>query len=108
MEVDVTTQQDDESVRTESDQFMETRSEFDFEHVFDQGPLFVQETSTPIKQASNLLSTGTKLIQPVQPKPVESTQVKPDYIFPETSTTYAQHESLKQVNVFFEQVVLIA
>jgi hypothetical protein len=41
MEVDVTTQQDDESIRTKSDQFTEERSETNFEHVFNQGPLHV-------------------------------------------------------------------
>jgi hypothetical protein len=34
MEVDVTTQQDDESIRTKNDQFMEEQSETNFEHVF--------------------------------------------------------------------------
>lgn len=41
MEVDVTTQQDDESIKTKSDQFMEEWSETNFEHVFNQGPLHV-------------------------------------------------------------------
>ncbi len=42
MEVDVTTQQDNELIRMESDQFMEDRSESNFEHVPNQEPLFVQ------------------------------------------------------------------
>jgi hypothetical protein len=33
METDVTTQQDDKLIRTKSDQFMEERSELDFEQV---------------------------------------------------------------------------
>jgi hypothetical protein len=41
MEVDVTTQQDDESIKTKSDQFMEEQSETNFEHVFNHGPLHV-------------------------------------------------------------------
>jgi hypothetical protein len=33
----------------ESDEFMEERSELDFEQVQNQGPLFVQETFAPIE-----------------------------------------------------------
>ncbi len=33
MEVDVTTQQDDKSIRMKSDQFMEEQNELDFEQV---------------------------------------------------------------------------
>jgi hypothetical protein len=51
------------------------------------------------------LSIGIKLIQPIQPNPVESTQVKFVYVFLKTSTSYAQHESLKQVTLFFEQTI---
>jgi hypothetical protein len=47
METNVTTQQDDELIRTKSDKFMEEQSELDFKQVFIQGPLHVQETSTP-------------------------------------------------------------
>jgi hypothetical protein len=65
MEIDVTTQQDDELIRTESDQFMEEWNEPNFEQVLNQGPLFVQETFAPIKHASNLLSTCIKLVQPI-------------------------------------------
>jgi hypothetical protein len=62
MEVDVHMQHDNESIRMESDRFMEDRSESNFEHVPNQEPLLVQETYAPIEHASNLLSTGTKPI----------------------------------------------
>ncbi len=48
MEVDVTMQQYNKSIRTKSDQFMEDRSELNFEHVPNQEPSAIQETSTPI------------------------------------------------------------
>ncbi len=63
MEVDITAQQDNESIRTKSDQFMEEQNELDYEHVPNQEPLHVQENSTPIKYASNLISTCAKPIQ---------------------------------------------
>ncbi len=44
MEVNVTTQQDNELIRVESDQFMEDRSEPDFEYVPNQEPSPIQET----------------------------------------------------------------
>ncbi len=44
MEVDITMQQDDESIKSESDQFMEESSELDFELVPNQKPLPIQET----------------------------------------------------------------
>jgi hypothetical protein len=47
MEVDVTMQPNDKSIRTKSDQFVEDQSELDFEQVPNQKPLHVQETSTP-------------------------------------------------------------
>jgi hypothetical protein len=47
METNVITQQDDELIRIESDQFMEDRNEYNFEHVPNQKPLLVQETSAP-------------------------------------------------------------
>lgn len=47
MEANVTTQQDDESIRIDSDQFMEEQSEPKFEYVLNQGPLLVQETFVP-------------------------------------------------------------
>jgi hypothetical protein len=49
METNVITQRDDELIRIESDQFMEDRNEPNFEHVPNQKPLLVQETSTPTK-----------------------------------------------------------
>ncbi len=58
METNVIMQQDDESIRMESDQFMEDRSELDFKQVPNQEPLHVQETSTHTKQVSNSLSIG--------------------------------------------------
>jgi hypothetical protein len=39
----------------QSDQFMEDRSEYNFEQVPNQKPLLVQEIYAPIEQASNLL-----------------------------------------------------
>ncbi len=39
MEINVTTHQDDESIRTKSDQFMEDRNELDFEQVPNEKPL---------------------------------------------------------------------
>ncbi len=67
MEVYITTQQDDESIRTKSDQFMEEQSEPDFEQVFNHGPLPIHETFAPTKQANNPLSIGTKSVQLVYP-----------------------------------------
>ncbi len=72
----------------QSDQFMEDRSEYNFEQVPNQKPLLVQEIYAPIEQASNLLWTSTKLVQSIQPKFVELVQSKPIYIFLETSTGY--------------------
>jgi hypothetical protein len=65
MEIDVTMQHDDESIRTESDQFMEDKSELDYEQVPNQESLLVQKTSTPTKQVSNSLPTSTKLVQSI-------------------------------------------
>ncbi len=65
MEVNVIMQHDDESIRTESDQFMEDQSEHDFKQVPNQKLLHVQETSIPTKHASNPLPTDTKPIQPI-------------------------------------------
>ncbi len=42
MEVDVITHPDDEPIRIESDQFMEDRSELDFEQVPNQDPSPIQ------------------------------------------------------------------
>lgn len=95
MEVNITMQQDDESIWIESNQFMEKWSEFDFQQVLHQEPLLVQETSTPTKQVSNPLLTSAKPVQLVHLNLVESAQVKPIYIFPKTSITYVQQESLK-------------
>ncbi len=39
MEADVTTKQDDKSIKMESDQFIEEQSEPNFEQVINQGPL---------------------------------------------------------------------
>jgi hypothetical protein len=44
MEADITTQQDDESIKMKNDQFMEEWSEPNFELVLNHGPLPVQET----------------------------------------------------------------
>ncbi len=41
MEADVITQHDDESTKMGSDQFMEDRSEFDFEQVPSQEPFLI-------------------------------------------------------------------
>jgi hypothetical protein len=72
---------------------MEDRIEPEFEHVLDQPFSHIQETSIPIEHVSNPLPIGTELVQSIQPTPI--------YIFPETSITYAQHESLKHVTFFF-------
>lgn len=108
MEIDVTMQFDDEKIRMENDQFMEYKNEHDFEQVTIQKPLLVQEISIPTKQVSNLLPISTKPIQRIQFKHVQLVQLKPIYIFLEMSVAYAQHESLKRVTLFFEQVALIA
>jgi hypothetical protein len=42
IEIDVPIQHDNKLIRMESDQFMEDRSESNFEHVPNQEPLFVQ------------------------------------------------------------------
>lgn len=57
-------------------------------------------TFVPIEPINNLLLIGIKPIQLIQ-----STNV---YIFLETSITYAQHESLKKIIIFFEQIALVA
>jgi hypothetical protein len=93
--VDVTTQQDDEYIRTTSDQFMEDWNEPDFEQIPNQKPLLDQEIFIPTKHASNLLSIGIELVQLVYLKPVEPILLKHVYIFLETSTSYVQNESLK-------------
>ncbi len=72
-----------------------------------QNLLPIQETSTPKKQASNLLSTNVELVQPILLNHVELEQIKHVYIFPKILTTYAQQESLKQITLFFEQITLI-
>ncbi len=82
METDVIMQQADESIRMESDQFMEDQSEFDFEQVPNQEPLPIQETFIPTKQASNPLLTRTEPVQLVQTKPIEPFHLKHVYIFP--------------------------
>jgi hypothetical protein len=46
------------------------------------------------------LPISIQLVQLIQPKLV--------YIFLRTSLAYAQHESLKQVTLFFEQGALVA
>ncbi len=51
--------------------------------------------------------TCAELVQPVQFNLVEIDQVKHVYVFLKTSIAYAQHESLKQVILFFEHVALI-
>ncbi len=48
MEVIITTQHDDESIRTKRDQFMEEKNEHDSEQVPNQKPSTIQETSVPI------------------------------------------------------------
>ncbi len=53
MEANITTQQDDEFIGIENNQFMEEQNVLDFEQVFNQGPLHVQETSPLIKQTNN-------------------------------------------------------
>ncbi len=59
MEVNVTMQPNDKSIRTESDQFLEDQSELDYELAPNQRPLPIQETFVPREQASIMLSTAT-------------------------------------------------
>lgn len=47
MEVDVTTQQGDKSIKMESDQFINDQSELDFEQITNQGPLPIPKTFAP-------------------------------------------------------------
>lgn len=47
-------------------------------------------------------------VQPVPSKHVQLVLLKHVYIFFETFLVYDQHESLKQVTLFFEQAVIIA
>jgi hypothetical protein len=61
MEVNVTTQQNNESIKTKSDQFMEEWSELNFELILNYGYLFVQETFAPTKQASNSIINMYKI-----------------------------------------------
>ncbi len=75
MEVDVTTQFDDESIRMESGKFMEDRNEHDFKQVTNQEPLLVQETFVPTKQISNSLPTNIEPVQLVQSKPIQPIQL---------------------------------
>ncbi len=91
-----------------NDQFMEDINEHDFKQVTSQEPSHFQETFIHIEHVSNPLLIGIKLVQPVQFKLVKLVQSKPIYIFPNTLAIYVQHESLKQVTFFFEQVTLVA
>jgi hypothetical protein len=45
---------------------------------------------------------------PTRVKPIQQVRVALIYVFLETSTTYAQHENLKQISLFFEQASLLA
>jgi hypothetical protein len=63
MEIDVTMQHDDESIRMKSDQFMEDKRKLDYEQVPNQKPLLIQKTSAPIEHVSNSLPIKTKLVQ---------------------------------------------
>lgn len=88
MEVDVTTQLDDESIRTESDQVMENTSEHDFKQVTNQKPSHVKENFAPIEHVSNSLPTCIELVQPNRSKPIQLIQFKLVYIFFELLATY--------------------
>jgi hypothetical protein len=72
---------------------MEDRSELNFEHVPNQEPSAIQETSTPIQQDNNPLSTSIK--------PIELFHSIPIYIFLEMLVAYAQNESLKHLTFTF-------
>jgi hypothetical protein len=63
IEANVITQQDDDSIQTESDQVMEDISKHDFEHVINEESSLVQETFPSIEQVSNLLPIR---IEPIQ------------------------------------------
>lgn len=81
MEVDVSTQLNDESIRTESDQVMENKSEHDFKQVTNQEPSHVQENFAPIEHVSNSLPIGIESIQLNQFKLVQLIQRRLVYIF---------------------------
>jgi hypothetical protein len=74
---------------------MEDKTKPNFEQVSNQESLPIWKKFVPTKQVNNLLPTNIKLVQLVQPKPVELIQLTPVYIFIETSIVSAQHESLK-------------
>lgn len=63
MEANVATQQNHDSMWTESDQVMEDISKHESEHVINKEPSLVQENSTPTKQISNSLPIHIKPIQ---------------------------------------------
>lgn len=88
MEANVITQPNNESIRTESDQVMENKSEHDFKQVTNQKPSHVKENFAPIEHVSNSLSTCIELVQPNWSKPVQPIQFKLVYIFFEMLATY--------------------
>jgi hypothetical protein len=60
---------------------------------------------------NNVIIRGTNIIRTIhitKKLGVQTKKLRLVYIFLETFTTYAQHESLKQVTLLFEQVALIA
>lgn len=64
-------------------------------------PSHVQKTFVwTVELVNNLLPTN---IEPIQP--IWSTHV---YVYPKTYGVYAQHESLMQITLFFEQTTLVA
>jgi hypothetical protein len=79
-------------MRTNSDEFMEDKSEFDFEQIISNPLSIVNKPFIPVELICNLLSTGNEPIQPIQIAYV--------YVFPKTFVAYAQHESLKQIILF--------
>jgi len=85
MEADVTTRQDDESIRIKSDQPMEDKNKHDSEHVT-RKPSHVQEIFVHAEQVNNLLLIRIdQQVQLVPSKHVRPILPKPIYIFPETS-----------------------
>ncbi len=65
MELDVTMQPHDESIRTKTNQDTKNNTEHDFKQVINQEPSLVQETFTPTKQVNNMLPIGTEPIRPL-------------------------------------------
>jgi hypothetical protein len=78
---------------------MEERGEFDSKQVTNKPPSLVNVPSITPQPINNPL--------PVKVEHVQQVRNALGYVFLETSTTYAQHESLKNINLLFEQTSLL-